>query len=448
MRLAARTPGDPREVGLSRTARVSLVYLAIGLTNAAEAVEVLSAGYLLERVTDNDSARTAVAVGVYVGMLIGGLTSGILSDRFGRAIVLRWSVAIAAAAATASAVVPNLPLMVLCRLASGGGVGAATPPLFSLAVELAPPGRAATAVSIVASFWMVGSLFAAGAALAILGPTADDPPTWSASASWRRFALVCASLPLVSTALCFACVRDSTIEVLTAPRARISSSGGGGDGAEAPSSLQIAEVVLLPQREAWWSVCSRLVLRRGSPMLPLMLAWFGLNFGYYGMATWVTVLLGKSFAGGDTYSMALLYASANLPGNIVSVLLIERVGKQPLLAAAMALSTCAAIGLGLAEISPDGHAALIVALAVAFNACATAGWNSLDALSASSFEAPVRGTALGMLTATGRVADIAAQIVNGVLIDASTPALLAVTSTCMGLGAVGAICTSRTPNGD
>lgn len=131
-------------------------YAALCLANAAEAVEVLSAGYVLSRVTSRSSERMLIAVGVYTGMLLGGLVSGVMSDTpGGRARVLRASLCLATLAAGLTAVTPGLATLISCRVLAGAGVGAATPALFSLAVELAPADRGSMAVALVASFWMV-----------------------------------------------------------------------------------------------------------------------------------------------------------------------------------------------------------------------------------------------------------------------------------------------------
>ena len=81
--------------------------------------------------------------------------------------MLRSALGVATLAMLASAFAPSLGILIACRLISGMGVGMSTPPLFSLAVELAPAGRKGQAVALVASFWMVGAI-----AVALLAPIA------------------------------------------------------------------------------------------------------------------------------------------------------------------------------------------------------------------------------------------------------------------------------------
>ena len=70
--------------------------------------------------------------------------------------------------------------------------------------DMTPSRWTGLAVVSIACFWMVGSLYTATAALAILHdvPTASDwQPDWGAEAPWRRFALACAVMPLAATGL-------------------------------------------------------------------------------------------------------------------------------------------------------------------------------------------------------------------------------------------------------
>ena len=147
--------------------RWPLAYAALCLANMAEAVEVLTAGYILERATDDEFVQTSIAAAVFIGMMFGGLFSGPAADAYGRAALLKWALALSTAASFAAAASPEAVVLVLCRFVAGAGVGAATPPLFALAVELAPPGRSGPGVVAVQSFWMVGQISASAMADAL-----------------------------------------------------------------------------------------------------------------------------------------------------------------------------------------------------------------------------------------------------------------------------------------
>lgn len=397
-----------------------LVYLTLALANAAEAVEVNSAGFMLHRATDDPAGQTAIATGVFVGMFIGGFVSGAAADGFGRTPALRWSLTLATIAAAAASAAPDLNTLVLLRVLAGTGVGAATPPLFALAHELAPPGKSGQAVTVVASFWMVGSCIAAVLAYWMLSASVSLPPSFDYDQAWRPFALACSGVPLLSLVLAWLV----PLSPPPSPQAPSESTGL----APAPPKGRHLERLL---RKLTKSTTRH-------ALLPLMVVWAGLNFGSYGLSTWITTLLHNDGVD-DPYLVALLYAAAMLPGNALSVLAIDRIGRKPLLVGSMALSAAAAIGLGAADASSRP---LVILAACTFSAASNAGWNALDVLSVEAFSVEIRATAFAMLAASGRVASIGAQVINGALSEDSST-LLGVTSAVMLIGCAGAAVVPR-----
>lgn len=75
----------------------------------------------------------------------------------------------------------------------------------------------------------------------------------------------------------------------------------------------------------------------------------------------------------DAFASANLYAMANLPGNIASALLVERLGRRNLLILAMLLSSATAALFSFESLAASKY--LIVFLACAFNAFSICGWN-------------------------------------------------------------------------
>ena len=230
-------------------------HCALCIVNAAEAVEVCmcvachKAGapsyHALAMATgplrglhpqpghDDPHQQSAVASAVFLGMLVGGVVSRVASDHLGRVVVLRLATSLAALATVSVAFSPNLPMLLAARWLSGLGVGAATPPLFAIVPDMTPSRWTGLAVVSIACFWMVGSLYTATAALAILHdvPTASDwQPDWGSDAPWRRFALACAVVPLAATVLVTCCLHEpaEAIAPITGvdspPLTRVSSS--------------------------------------------------------------------------------------------------------------------------------------------------------------------------------------------------------------------------------
>lgn len=408
--------------------RLLRVLSCLGASNAAEAVEVLCAGYILGGLSGN--WRSLISSGVYTGMLLGGLVSGYMADRSQqRSKSLQISLLVAFAGSALAAFSPNPETLLACRVTAGAGVGAATPPLFALAAEVSPTPIRGACITYVASWWMLGSIFAAAFAKLVLVSTKrldvnfDEP--WVLS-PWRCYALICSAPAMLSCLACYLNVQDGRLwSTLVAEESAIVANPIAGI-----QQQQQRENALEPHSEEHRPNRLRLRCNR-KKVLTLGTTYWGLNFGYYGMATWISVVLAKVGVR-DVYGITLLYAAANVPGNVAAFALVDSVGRKPLLAASMGLAALAAISLA-AELQTNPTLVFTVSAAVIFNAASTAGWASLDALSAESFSARERATALGFLTAIGRVASIIAQFVNAQLI-AHPPQLLAVTAAFMLFG--------------
>lgn len=66
-----------------------------GLANAADAVELLCISYIIPELDAiGDYEKTVLTAAVFLGMLIGGLLAGVMSDRIGRKPCLMASLAI------------------------------------------------------------------------------------------------------------------------------------------------------------------------------------------------------------------------------------------------------------------------------------------------------------------------------------------------------------------
>ena len=62
-----------------------------------------------------------------------------------------------------------------------------------------------------------------------------------------------------------------------------------------------------------------------------------LSFGSYGISTWISNLF-ADLGEVNPYADSFIFAAANLPGNVVSILFIERYGRKRLLCWGMCLA--------------------------------------------------------------------------------------------------------------
>ncbi|KAK1946786.1 Synaptic vesicle 2-related protein [Phytophthora citrophthora] len=448
------------------------VVTILGFGNVADAVEILAIGYILTVYEESEGEMTSwqssfLTAAVFVGMLGGGLVGGVAGDFYGRKPVLLTTLAINAIAAFLSAFSPNIYWLIFFRAMAGVGVGGVVASLFALCLEHVPVSARGRYVTILCSFWMFGAVLTAGTAWVMLGKYSNGERILELS--WRWFAGVVGLPSFTCFVLALWYVPESPHFLASKGDAqgattvlqyihRVHQSGrhiefkfttvddadndkdtkmarkmeGGGrldvDSRSEPDTSHSA----VCSRESF-HVFARLFERpNAGPTLLLMLCGFSLSFGSYGLSTWITKLF-QSAGLENPFENAFLFAGANLPGNIVSLYLIDIIGHQRLLSGSLFMSGFCAL---LFAFNIEGSKTVIVLVSCLFNACTTAAWNGFGVLSAENFPQELRTTGISVVNGSNRVAAITAQFVNGFLMGPPPhlEALLLVTTTVMCTG--------------
>ena len=223
----------------------------------------------------------------------------------------------------------------------------------------------ATIVSLVCAFWMVGSVFTATTAWLIIGV---------GDLSWRLFVLVCAIPSSTSLAFTLYYLPESPRwliqkgDVLGSLQALATTAGDDQaiiaelhgkwePDARVASQDQRAGAVHTPSRgeekrqDNTWGQLSKLFapsLRWSTYSLFVMT--MAINSGWYGLILWIPSLFkAVGYSEGSIYSSALLVALSNLPGNVLSLYLIDMpgVGRKRLFVGSMLAAGFLALVLGL-----------------------------------------------------------------------------------------------------
>lgn len=179
-----------------------IAVIICGVGNAADAVELLCIGYIIPALEDQGEVpnpegdewkfqKSFLSAAVFAGMLVGGVLAGIGADALGRKPMLMASLGINALFGVVSAFTPAglWPMLAACRIMAGVGVGGSIPSVFTLYSEYLPVKGRGFWLSIVAWFWMVGSIYAAGIAWILISLVGAD---------WRVFAAACAAPAFVA----------------------------------------------------------------------------------------------------------------------------------------------------------------------------------------------------------------------------------------------------------
>jgi hypothetical protein len=177
--------------------------------------------------------------------------------------------------------------------------------------------------------------------------------------------------------------------------------------------------------------------------LLLMVVWFALSLGWYGLTLWIPTIFAETDIELDEFQDAFLVQAANLPGNVISSLLVDRVGRKGVLAWSLVFACAAAVAFPFARTEWT-----VVLCACLLNAASTCSWNALDCLSTESFPTSLRATSMGLLAATGRLGSVVGQFIFGALIHVSLFALLGVAGAVLLLGALAGAFLPKEPKGE
>lgn len=455
-------------IGL-RQWRYWCIMLSLGVANSSDASEILCLSYILsdknfeEQILQGRSGGV-LAAAVFFGMLMGGLFIGTLGDWFGRKPMLLVGLGCNIVAGILSALAPTVGILSLLRCIAGVGIGATVPPLFTLATELAPPSQRGLCVTICASFWMVGSIYVALAAMFLME---------YAGLSWRVFAIACAIPSAAGALLVHKLVPESprflalgqryteALHVTNLLSQEMTYRGPLLTLEEMEKCFPMSQhqhqrpsqQLLLVTRQTvfaiTWTAMAEFFISAKKlyrPQLrtttwPLQMVWFSLSFGSYGLMTWINTLFVQVHLQ-NVYFNALLFAASNLPGNIVTAIWMDKVGRSSMLVGSV-LAAAASL-LGFAWCANTLNATGIVLSACSFQCFTIAAWNVIDTLSSELFPTAVRSTGMGVCAASGRIGAMIAQFVNGALVGKPVRLLLVASSTLM----LGALTPCLLPNAD
>ncbi|TRZ01953.1 hypothetical protein DNTS_004039 [Danionella cerebrum] len=122
------------------------------------------------------------------------------------------------------------------------------------------------------------------------------------------------------------------------------------------------------------------------------------------------------------YFINFLGTLAVLPGNIVSALLMDKVGRLSMLGGSMVLSgiSCFFLWFGTSE-------SMMIAMLCLYNGLSISAWNSLDVVTAEIYPTNRRGTGFGFCNALCKLAAVLGNLIFGSLvgITKAVPILLA-----------------------
>ncbi|MED2865728.1 MFS transporter [Bacillus cereus] len=320
-----------------------------------------------------------------IGMAVGALIFGILSDKIGRKSVFIITLLLFSIGSGLTALTTTLAMFLVLRFVIGMGLGGELPVASTLVSESVEAHERGKIVVLLESFWAGGWLIAALISYFVI-------PKYG----WE-VAMVLSAVP----ALYALYLRWNL-----------------------PDSPRFQKVEKRPSViENIKSVWSR-EYRKATIMLWIL--WFCVVFSYYGMFLWLpSVMVLKGFSLIKSFQYVLIMTLAQLPGYFTAAWFIERLGRKFVLVTYLIGTACSAYLFGVA----DSLTVLIVAgmLLSFFNLGA---WGALYAYTPEQYPTVIRGTGAGMAAAFGRIGGILGPLLVGYLVASEASLSLIFTIFC------------------
>ncbi|HDX9630282.1 TPA: MFS transporter [Bacillus cereus] len=320
-----------------------------------------------------------------IGMAVGALVFGILSDKIGRKSVFIITLLLFSIGSGLTALTTTLAMFLVLRFLIGMGLGGELPVASTLVSESVEAHERGKIVVLLESFWAGGWLIAALISYFVI-------PKYG----WE-VAMVLSAVPALYALYLRWNLPDS-------PRFQKVE--------KRPSVIENIKSV--------WSG----EYRRATIMLWIL--WFSVVFSYYGMFLWLpSVMVLKGFSLIKSFQYVLIMTLAQLPGYFTAAWFIERLGRKFVLVTYLIGTACSAYLFGVAE----SLTVLIVAgmLLSFFNLGA---WGALYAYTPEQYPTTIRGTGAGMAAAFGRIGGILGPLLVGYLVASQASLSLIFTIFC------------------
>ncbi|MBS9804963.1 MFS transporter [Bacillus cereus] len=320
-----------------------------------------------------------------IGMAVGALIFGILSDKIGRKSVFIITLLLFSIGSGLTALTTTLAMFLVLRFIIGMGLGGELPVASTLVSESVEAHERGKIVVLLESFWAGGWLIAALISYFVI-------PKYG----WE-VAMVLSAVPALYALYLRWNLPDS-------PRFQKVE--------KRPSVIENIKSV--------WSG----EYRKATIMLWIL--WFCVVFSYYGMFLWLpSVMVLKGFSLIKSFQYVLIMTLAQLPGYFTAAWFIERLGRKFVLVTYLIGTACSAYLFGVAE----SLTVLIVAgmLLSFFNLGA---WGALYAYTPEQYPTVIRGTGAGMAAAFGRIGGILGPLLVGYLVASQASLSLIFTIFC------------------
>jgi MFS family permease len=378
----------------------SRITVALGIGWLLDSFEVNIVGSvlgILQKLWNVSAVKASALVTVWlIGIMIGALFFGYLSDRFGRRKLFLMTLFLYSTFTVISAVSPGYGWFVVFRFLTAIGVGAEYSAINAAIAELIPARFRGSASAGVMNFWPLGAILAAAVSYYFISVL---PP----SVGWR-FAFALGGIVALFTIWARRVLPESprwllrkgmTKEAEAVTQAIEGDAAAFSLGREASSNQGEEQTFFSQLRVLFRDYPARIAL--GS------LLDFSEAAGYYGIFAFLPlVVLPHMNIAAKQVPLFFLWGNVGaLLGGAASTVLLDRVGRKSTVTGFYALATLAVLAMGAATLGENSSTVLWSFIAVNF--CATGSWVSAYPTFSEIFPTSVRSTGIGFSVAFGRI---------------------------------------------
>ncbi|MFJ5977039.1 MFS transporter [Pseudarthrobacter oxydans] len=328
----------------------------------------------------NVTPAAAGAVGslALVGMLLGSLIVGTLTDRLGRRRIFVSALALFSLAMLACAVAPTWELFAVFRFIACFGVGGLLPTAVAITNEFAPPGKKSLVLGAVLTGPATGTVVASLTSLALLESSGFRPV----------YAIGAGGLLLVPFAWFLLPESPSFLrtQLRNAEADRIEAAYGLPRTPEAPAS----SVRISPTRALFANGTARTTALLWAITVLSLLTIFGVS-------TWLPQIMRT--------------AGYGVVGTVLASVASQKFGPRPLVIVGF---VSAAVALLLMSVNPPAAIMTVLAAVAGFGGLGTQ--NMINDYIAQFYPAATRATGLGWALAVGRIGAIAGPTYGALLV--------------------------------
>ncbi|PIN03609.1 Synaptic vesicle transporter SV2 (major facilitator superfamily) [Handroanthus impetiginosus] len=425
------------EVGFGKFQILVLAYAGLGAM--AEAMEVMILSFIGPSVKDewglSSGQESLITTVVFAGMLIGAYSWGLISDNYGRRIGLLSIAVVTSIFAFLSAFSTNYISLVIFRMVVGIGLGGG-PVYSSWFLEFVPVRNRGLWMAIFSTFWTIGTILEASLAWIIIPRM-----------GWR-WLLALSSIPCFAAFILFFLTIESPRylylndkitdaynilkKMAAVNKARLPSGTLVPDqmselDEESPTeNTQLLSIrgntIGIPKPSSLFTIFSPSLLKT---TLLLWAVYFGNSFSYYGVVLMTlelsseqskcgtTVLHLKQAADSSLYRNVFITSIAELPGLILSAVLVDRIGRRN--------SMLLMYSFGFILLLPlMFHHNELITTSLLFGArmCIIGNYTVAGIYCPEFYPTSVRTTGVGVASAVGRIASmmcplVAVELVSG-----------------------------------